>query len=245
MQYRAAGGSLTHPRLRRVAWLGTLAAVCAGCTFDSTALPGAGSIQRAAVADPTPSRDAGTLQPDFANGSPSTPATGAAQRAADGARATLEAGSGSPLSDAARVLPAEAGQALNDVLDAGVPARANDGEDAGARSARADGGDAGAQAAAPGTLFGACASSDRCQAGFVCTHDLGFATGASGMGYCTAACGGLSATGACPQPATGMTEAICSGALCILGSCERSTCPVGMSCQQTASGLPTQFECEP
>lgn len=80
-----------------------------------------------------------------------------------------------------------------------------------------------------GTWLAPCSTEDACNEGLFCSVSALPGLAVAGPGYCTTTCNAALATG-CAQPADGTVVAQCTGALCLLQSCERAQCPSGMRC---------------
>jgi hypothetical protein len=119
----------------------------------------------------------------------------------------------------------------------------------------ADAGAGGPTVPAPGALFSPCAQSGDCSEPLVCTTTLTAAAGlgTSSRGYCTAPCPWITgSTGECPQPSSGLIRASCESGipLCLLDSCERAECPLGLRCLDTETPIGTgqslhAYACQP
>jgi hypothetical protein len=94
----------------------------------------------------------------------------------------------------------------------------------------------------PGAPFSACSDDADCEPDLPCVKPTAWAD-ANARGYCTAFCGsGTTPAEACPQPSSGLVAASCQFGWCVLGSCERAQCPMGLQCEVIEMGTsPGQF----
>ena len=242
---------VTALRARRVRVTVSLCVVASfgGCQFDSSPLPGVSRAPPPGNTEHNTARGAlDAMRPPSRSDASQTsrpaqllPAVVSMRPApASGPNLESEGGDGGEILNAA----SPAGAVPDASVDAGTDA-------APAGDASHPSHDAGRPATVPGSVFGACGLNADCHSGLVCTGDPTTGRTATRSGYCTALCDPAGVLGMpCPQPLDGMVRTTCAGALCLLGSCERSACPSSMHCLQTMTqGVPGQvayaFDCVP